>query len=159
MLDYLFRLKNVIEQNRGHIKAANVLQRYHNSRLERLNTLEKENVLEMKNKKNTGEKETKETKDVKLSESHKSHLANFRFTKLFLDLFYNIYFRFQRMAVGAKGNVRISSVYMKQNCCQRNLRRKRKYTNKDVYYVVFQATSSVEIHQQRYFHSNSKQSV
>ena len=80
----------------------------------------------MKNKKNTGEKETKETKDVKLSESHKSHLANFRFTKLFLDLFYNIFFRFQRMAVGAKGNVRISRVLHETKLLSKKFKEKKK---------------------------------
>ena len=92
LLDLFCRLKNVIEQNRGHIKAANVLQRYHNSRHERVNTFEKDNVLETKNEKNTKEKETKETKDIKLSESHKSHLANFRFLRLFVNLFCNLFF-------------------------------------------------------------------
>ena len=119
-------MKNVIEQNRGHIKAANVLQRYHNSRLERLNTLEKEKVLEIKNKKNTGEKERKETKVMKLSESHKSHLANFRSTKLSLDLFYNIFYRFQRMAVGAKGNVRISRVLHETKLLSKKFKEKKK---------------------------------
>ena len=80
----------------------------------------------MKNKKNTGEKETKETKNVKLSENHKLHLANFRFTKLFLDLFYNIYFRFQRMAVGAKGNVRISRVLHETKLLSKKFKEKKK---------------------------------
>jgi hypothetical protein len=69
----------VIEQNRGHIKAANVLQKYHNSRLERMNTLERDNALEIKSKKNNEENQKTEIKDIKLSDSHKSHLANFRF--------------------------------------------------------------------------------
>jgi hypothetical protein len=69
----------VIEQNRGHIKVANVLQKYHNSRLERRNTLERDNPLEIKSKKNNEKNEKAEIKEVKLLESQKSHLANFRF--------------------------------------------------------------------------------
>jgi hypothetical protein len=56
-----------------------VLQKYHNLRLERMNTLERDNALKMKIKKNNEENEKAEIKDVKLSESRKSHLANFRF--------------------------------------------------------------------------------
>ena len=106
----------MIEQNRGHIKAANVLQKYHNSRLERMNTLERDNALEIKT----------EIKDIKLSDSHKSHLANFRSTKLSLDLFYNIFYRFQRMAVGAKGNVRISRVLHETKLLSKKFKEKKK---------------------------------
>ena len=108
----------MIEQNRGNIKAANVLQKYHNSRLERMNTLERDNALEIKTKKSIEENQKTEIKDVKLSESHKSHLANFRFAKRFVDLLFNIHLDLRRWQLLQREVLEFEGFYMKQKSCQ-----------------------------------------
>ena len=69
----------MIDQNRGRIKAANVLQKYHKSRIENQQRLEPGSANKTQHSSVMVEKKNYEKADLKLSEKNKSELANFRF--------------------------------------------------------------------------------
>ena len=68
-----FRFREFVEENKGRIKAADIIQKYHGDRLGKLQHVESVN------KKKLAETEKRPgNKDAKVSENHKSQLANFR---------------------------------------------------------------------------------